>query len=331
MRPHMKLMSLQFDSRQLYDFFYQCLSFSNHCLYNFHSDYKPASTKSTNYIKFCSRLSCVDNHINTFVHMNGRISSKPCQGPRHQKSSKPHENNGNFLAVYILRDINGSDTVLFGCKYSNTHIVDILDSTELPTERSSAALHTRFDDDVIYVEIQMGESAFTRSLCLADLKSLEAAQLIGINIPLILVQNFMGRKIITKKMIDLEHIDFERKRILLPKRTLIFDLDETLIWDGFPIKPTQTLVETSRKHHWKTVLLTRRFEDLDGTLEKIQISRSDFSEVIQVSKNERKSSFIRERAIFIDNEFPERYDVRVNTASLVLNLDSLDYCCFDNW
>ena len=221
--------------------------------------------------------------------------------------------------------------MLFGCKYSNNQIADILDSTELPTVPSSQVGQTRFDDDLIYVEIQVGESAFRRPLCLDDLKSLEAAQLIGINVPLILAQNFIGRKIITKKMIDLEHIDFERKKIILPKRTLIFDLDETLVWDGFPIKPAQNLVKISLKHHWETVLLTRRFEDLDGTLEKIQISRSDFSEVIQVSSNEKKSSFIKKRAIFIDNEFPERYDVRVNTGSLILNLDSLDYCCFDKW
>jgi len=59
----------------------------------------------------------------------------------------------------------------------------------------------------------------------------------------------------------------------------------------------------------QTILLTRHRGDLNQTLLKYRLSGL-FDEIIHITENERKSSYIKgDGAIFVDDSFEERMDV----------------------
>ena len=57
---------------------------------------------------------------------------------------------------------------------------------------------------------------------------------------------------------------------------------------------------------------------------------SNFEHIYIVSDHELKSKYIPHESIFVDNEFPQRLDVRKNTNSTVLDLDILNRVEFDD-
>jgi hypothetical protein len=72
-------------------------------------------------------------------------------------------------------------------------------------------------------------------------------------------------------------------------------------------------------------LLTRHTFNISETLKGIGLCEQDFDLIKKVGISERKSEFMREGSILIDNEFPQRRDVRVNSNCNVLDLDQIDF------
>ncbi|MBD8876656.1 hypothetical protein [Roseibium polysiphoniae] len=150
----------------------------------------------------------------------------------------------------------------------------------------------------------------------------------GINVPLIMVQNLLGRKVRTRYFIDpndIAFLDEEVPRYIFDYDVVYFDLDETLICKGKPIQDLRKLLHDYRDVNYVLKLITRHKFDIKDTLASIDVDHSIFHEIIPVLPDEKKSSFIDGRAIFIDNEFPERLDVSQKSQIPVLDLDQIEF------
>ena len=75
-------------------------------------------------------------------------------------------------------------------------------------------------------------------------------------------------------------------------------------------------------------LITRHRLSISKTLNKIGLNTNLFNEIVRVSQDEKKSSFITGKSLFIDNEFPERLDVLQNCKIPVIDLDQIDFFKF---
>lgn len=228
------------------------------------------------------------------------------------------------LSLYMLVDFDGDYNVLGALKYldGNVKCIDhqkesFSDVVELIKNRKAKSLINK----LIHVEIK-DDIIFNTIINAQELKKLRSC---GINIPLVIIQNFYKRKVKTFKFID----SIEKDKIyvydLSSISTVYFDLDETLIWEGKPIKESIDLLYNFLSSGKKIRLLTRHKKNIIETLTLIGIDYKIFDKIIKVADGEKKSSFIDENSLFIDNEFPERYDVMCNSNIPVLDLDQLEF------
>ena len=144
----------------------------------------------------------------------------------------------------------------------------------------------------------------------------------------------LGRSILTIPLIDLKNIRNnikslqQRNFIKLPK-ILWFDLDETLVCRWKPIIEMLEFLKKCINHGHDIRLLTRHTFNVEETLKKINLRANIFSEIVVISKDKKKSQFVKKDHGFIDNEFAERLDVRKNTGAFVMDLDQIDYVAFN--
>lgn len=161
-------------------------------------------------------------------------------------------------------------------------------------------------------------------------ESWEIYRALGINIPLIVIQNLLLRKITTHIFITPESIAFSKDGLpyynFNPTK-YYFDLDETLICRGKLIQDIARFLILLSKQRKKIVMLTRHIYDIKTTLISIGIDPNIFTDIIKVEANQKKSDFIKidSNSIFIDNEFPERYEVWINCGINVLDIDQIDF------
>ena len=152
---------------------------------------------------------------------------------------------------------------------------------------------------------------------------------IGINLPLLLIQVKLGRSISTLPMVnkeDLSIIDHENiKYNLSKKKEFWFDLDETLICRNIPVFQMINLVKTLSIKGKKVSLITRHELDISKTLSLIKLSINNFNNVIKINPDQHKSRYLHKNDVFIDNEYPQRLDVRKNSGAMVLDLDQIDF------
>ena len=159
----------------------------------------------------------------------------------------------------------------------------------------------------------------------------------GINFPLLLIQNFLSREIIVHPLVDKKLLYWsENNKIYLKVNySLIFiDLDETLIINEKSVSSTLELIKIEKKRNKKVYLITRHKKNILSTLLKTKIHDKYFNKIIFVNDGEKKSDFINNElkqhklnhlSIFIDNEFPERYDVDTNCDVIVFDVNGLDF------
>jgi hypothetical protein len=140
----------------------------------------------------------------------------------------------------------------------------------------------------------------------------------------------MNRKFRTVKMVNDHYIDLTTNTIRLPHKKIYLDLDETLIWDELEIRVTRIFYEKAASLGIPVYLITRHKKDVAKTLKKIDMQCSNFEHIYILSDHELKSKYIPHESIFVDNEFPQRLDVRKNTNSTVLDLDILNRVEFDD-
>jgi hypothetical protein len=150
----------------------------------------------------------------------------------------------------------------------------------------------------------------------------------GINLPLMAVQDFLGRDLLTLpeprvRLIDrriataaeLEH-DYE---------DVFVDLDDTLIIDSQVTPSVIAFLYQQKARGKRIVLITRHAHDFAATLEQACLPTRLFDDVVRITDGSPKSAHMSERAIFIDNHFPERLAVSTALGIPALDVDMLEY------
>lgn len=158
---------------------------------------------------------------------------------------------------------------------------------------------------------------------------------VGINIPLIIMQNQLRRKLKIVPMIDLKDI-FWSKSLNKPQysftyNTVFVDLDETLMINGVIVDEVYNYLVNARSVGKTLILITRHKYNIEETLNAMNIEMDFFSEIVKVEDGEVKSDFIKGQAIFIDNEFPERLDVRSKLGVPVLDINQIEFFNLENY
>ena len=73
-------------------------------------------------------------------------------------------------------------------------------------------------------------------------------------------------------------------------------------------------------------LLTRHRNDIQDTLKHYRISNDIFKKIIVVIDGTKKSNYVTEYSLFIDDSFKERNDVIINTKNvLCFDVDFFEY------
>lgn len=150
----------------------------------------------------------------------------------------------------------------------------------------------------------------------------------GINLPLMSIQDFLGRGVIAlpnKKIRLIERRIATRAEIETDYENVYIDLDETLIIDGKAVPLVISFVYQSIVDGKKVKLISRHEGDILEALSVAKISPEIFDEIIQITDGACKSQYVAENSIFIDNHFPERLDVARNKGVAVFDLDALEF------
>lgn len=326
MRENIRDVSLTFLNQKIMIFFYKSLRFSTHCKYSFYSPFKPVFDSGYNYIvqNDWSKIGEAPKALRISIDKEGSIGRNTAESYHHQSPNCQ----GKILTHFFLDGVENHLAYLFTAHCSHGVVLSISTDANIEIDNSNFEVEPFIKPAILVVEEFEGAYS-TRHFCADDLHILELARLYGINIPLMLIQDILRRKISVTCMVDSENVCHETLQIVLDQKELFFDLDETLIWDGNEVPETKKLLKSSREAGRKNSLITRHQEaDIIPTLSSIGLSEGDFAEIIFVNSGELKSSFIGSDAVFIDNEYPERLDVRSQTTGCALDVDVIDRIVF---
>ncbi|KGR96310.1 MULTISPECIES: ATP-grasp domain-containing protein [Burkholderia] len=150
----------------------------------------------------------------------------------------------------------------------------------------------------------------------------------GVNLPLMAVQDFLGRDLVTLPNAQIRLIDRNiatRASFACEYDAVCIDLDDTLIIDGYAVPQTIAFLYQSIAAGKRIVLLTRHRFDVAKTLEAARIDARLFDDIVVLGAHESKADHVPPRSIFIDNHFPERLDVARKCNVPVLDVDTVEF------
>ncbi len=105
---------------------------------------------------------------------------------------------------------------------------------------------------------------------------------------------------------------------------LYVDLDDTLLLNGRVNIPLIKLVFQCLNEGKRVILVTRHRGDLQGTLARHRLTGL-FDQVVHVAEGDRKSKYLTEpNAIFVDDSYAERMEVRDNTGMLTFDCSMIE-------
>jgi len=150
----------------------------------------------------------------------------------------------------------------------------------------------------------------------------------GINLPLMTVQDFLGRdlatlpephvRLIDRRIATAAKLDYEYDDVFV-------DLDDTLIIDGHVSPNVITFLYQQKAKDKRIILITRHKHDCAETLDRVFLPRRLFDEIVHITDDSPKSAHMTVRSIFIDNHFPERLSVSKALGIPVLDVDMLEF------
>lgn len=103
------------------------------------------------------------------------------------------------------------------------------------------------------------------------------------------------------------------------------DFDDTVITNNGINLNVISFLYKCRNENKKIILITRHEYDLETTFERYKIHKDLFDEIIHITFNDEKYTFISsDKSIFIDNSFKERELVLNNLNIPVFDVDAVD-------
>lgn len=107
---------------------------------------------------------------------------------------------------------------------------------------------------------------------------------------------------------------------------IYIDFDDTLIINNQVNSAAMKFIYQSLNLNKNVYLLTKHAKNITESLNKYRISEKIFKEIIHIKENENKSSVIKkEKSIFIDNYFKERYEVYQKLNIPVFDVETIEY------
>lgn len=150
----------------------------------------------------------------------------------------------------------------------------------------------------------------------------------GINLPLMAIQDYLGRDLIALPELRVRLIDRSiatRAELDYPFDTVFVDLDDTLIIDGQVVPVVVQFLYQMRNEGRHIILISRHAFNCAETLDRLCVSTRLFDEVIHITDGRPKSDYMKEGSIFIDNHFPERLAVSRTLGIPVFDVDMLEF------
>lgn len=151
---------------------------------------------------------------------------------------------------------------------------------------------------------------------------------LGINFPLLTIYDLMGYEVeVISNDFDLE-VDrafINRYKHTIDYNLVYLDFDDTVTKNG-KVNPFVMMFVYNVINQGKRIrLITKHEHDLHKTFEILGISKRLFEEVIHIGKSENKVDHISEieKAIFIDNSFSERMQVKSRYDIPVFDVDAI--------
>lgn len=150
----------------------------------------------------------------------------------------------------------------------------------------------------------------------------------GVNLPLMAVQDYLGRSLVTVSNSQVKLIERNiatRAEFDYEYDTVCVDLDDTLIIDGFATPQVLFFLYQSVRDGKKIKLITRHESNIAETLQNARIAVGLFDEIVHLQDGASKADYVTEKSIFIDNHFPERLEVARKRGVPVLDVDVLEF------
>jgi hypothetical protein len=149
----------------------------------------------------------------------------------------------------------------------------------------------------------------------------------GINFSNLMIRQFEGDLIedilLNNYTIECYKTYENKYRTNLNYSSVFVDLDDTIIIKNqVNIEIIRLLYQELNKK--KNIFLITRNTDPLKVLNNYKISESIFNEIIIIPKDKKKSEFIKNNSIFIDDSFQERFDVYKSNNIHVFNLDMVE-------
>lgn len=152
---------------------------------------------------------------------------------------------------------------------------------------------------------------------------------LGINFPLLTLFNNSGYDINILENdyeIEVDRAFINRYKTNLKYDTVYVDLDDTLILDDNRVNSfLMMFIYQAINNNKKIILVTKHKYNVLETLKKFKISESIFDKIIHINQEDKKSKYLNEKlAIFIDDSFGERKDVKDNSDIKTFDLDMVE-------
>lgn len=150
----------------------------------------------------------------------------------------------------------------------------------------------------------------------------------GVNLPLLSVYVAQGLDITVMPNnydIKMDRTLISRYKIDYDYDTVYFDFDDTLIINSRVHPYSIMFLYQCQSKGKKVILVTKHAEIISATLEKYNISKGLFTEIIHLTNVDEKITNIKsEKAIFIDNAFTERRSVHDEFHIPVFDVDAIE-------
>ena len=152
---------------------------------------------------------------------------------------------------------------------------------------------------------------------------------LGVNFPLLTIYDLMNYDVeilVNNYNLMVDRALFNRYKSDLVYDTIYIDLDDTITRKGFVNLQVISFLYNAKNNNKKIVLLSKHIFDLYETLEKLAIHKGLFNEIIKINAEDCKYQKILKtnNAIFIDNSYKERAEVKIKLNIPVFDVDAIN-------
>ncbi len=157
---------------------------------------------------------------------------------------------------------------------------------------------------------------------------------LGVNFPLLTVNDLMDKDvnlILNDFYLEVDRTLTNRFKTDLKYSIVYIDFDDTITKNGELNPFVMMYIYNARNKGKKIKVITRHEFDFEETLNRLGVNKVIFDEIVHIGWADKKYHFIQNsaQAIFIDNSFDERFEVKNHFDMPVFDVDAIQ--CLIDW